>query len=463
MPTFRDLRSAFRSMGAMPRTTEVRVANELRTALAPVIGPRMLNERWMEILPNHGLTTRFDDLVPWLGRECSLGRGPKGSRWGDVPLEITAVLEWWEATGRPSLDEVSWAQAVELGQAWHRAILAGLQYRAPVPRAVGIVAWPDGARIARLTTGIEMDAEGISMGHCLRRVLHYSDDVYRGDIVLVSYRCPRGIPQCTIEIDLQGAAPHVVQLQGPHNGEIPDPDARDRLAWWLVREIGLTVPGQPDGQEGPWPTRRQGGRDHGELSPPWAIRLGLLPSFSRIGMGLGTIPSVLGPLDPLAAASADAQWGSHDAWSAVLHDGYDKGLAWRDAKGWTQAFVDALVEETGVQFAELRRENAAVPRATWRIETRSEHFELTLLSSPTGYEWLGTTPGNPRRGLPWPHSDPLAALIAAGFRGTRESAFNPPEIDVEAVLGRGGASATVIVPRDGVLLPHSMFTNRYQQ
>lgn len=244
-------------MGALPKPPDLRGAIESARVAGPVglrdlrmlrrilhapLGTR-LAAAWPEqsLLPKAGYTTRFDPIVPWLLREISKGaRIDTGLPGVDMPLDVGEVLDWAAATD-PDLDRFNWAQAKHEARLWHQDLTRGHTVGTPVMPAPALATWADGARIERLVTGERLDAEGLSMGHCLRRTLHYWDDARDGEIALLSYRNPRGVPTVTVEIRLTDARPWVVQFQGPGNGPIHDADTRDRMAWWLVRHLGLEV------------------------------------------------------------------------------------------------------------------------------------------------------------------------------------------------------------------------------
>jgi len=256
-----------------PWTRELRA---LRSALAGPLGPS-LDAAWpRDGMPRQGAHTRFDALVPWLLMQYRAGSGPEPTfARVDMPLPLSEVLDWTQAT-HPDLTQWTWRNAEREADAWHRSLMARQGYRAPVPPDIVLTTWADGATLVRLTTPESFDAEGISMGHCLRRTLHYWDDVTRGEMMIASYRDPQGVPQVTFELDLRSRPPHATQVQGPGNGSIPDPLARARLGWWLVQVLGLNVIETKRLEETLYhPVRTD--QPVGGLDPFWAARLDLIP------------------------------------------------------------------------------------------------------------------------------------------------------------------------------------------
>jgi hypothetical protein len=269
MPTtecpFSDLRSAI--LASMRYSLDPKAWNDavkyLRRVLVGPFGYRV-DGFWPrgELLPPSGASTRFDFIVPWLIREIAAGSGPMpGIPSMDTQLDLCKVRDWAEATGMSldMLDQFNWRvdrgkrrSALHEAYAWWAKETAGLFPGAAIGAAADLVQWPDGARIVRLTRPRHFDEEGLAMGHCLRRNLHYYDDVMDGTCVIQSYRDPNGVPRVTWEINIEHQRPGMVQLQGPGNGPIHDPYAADRLAWFLAAHLGMTA---DDGLTGLWAER----------------------------------------------------------------------------------------------------------------------------------------------------------------------------------------------------------------
>ncbi len=240
-----DLRQAVQA-GRAAGATDQHV-RRLWTLLYPAMGDRWLFQWYDQApLPPAGLQTRFDGIATWLlGRLVAGDAVPRAVPVGfDMEMPLGEIADWANAT---DIDPVglTWAEAHEAAWRWWSSEVRHIRPRTPVPEATVLIRWPDGARVDRIQTPHEIDSEGLSMDHCLRRHLHYRDDSDRGDIVLLSYRDPTGIPQATVEVDVTGRddgghpEPRIVQLQGPCNGPISDPEARARLAWLLFRRLGF--------------------------------------------------------------------------------------------------------------------------------------------------------------------------------------------------------------------------------
>lgn len=186
---------------------------------------------------------------------------------------LPMVLDWVEQE-HPDLSRLSFAQAVQAAQAWHRTLGVHTgqtgQARRPVRRQAGdreIRRFPDGATIVSLRTRQSLVDEGESLSHC---VGGYWPRVRDGQTVIWSYRDANGVPQLTLEVD-----PHDLSVRQIHGVDdlIPTPDGMEkdpplfhaalRLCWtWLqvreggldrepedrdeVRDFGLPRPSSPD-------------------------------------------------------------------------------------------------------------------------------------------------------------------------------------------------------------------------
>lgn len=223
----------------------------LRRLLAPalVTGRRSLGHVWPSgELPLRGVFTRFDPLVPWIVERIrdgnEMGRDlPPGV---DAPQDLSYALSFFLAGEVPTritlghIDEgeigyLSTVARAETSPANRELIRPG----SPLSGGQQVVCWPDGAQVVRLLDRRSFTEEGLSMDHCLREHLHYFDDALRGDIVLLSYRDPDGVPLVTVEIDVAGDEPCVVQFQGPRNGDVEDRLCRARMAWLITDHIGV--------------------------------------------------------------------------------------------------------------------------------------------------------------------------------------------------------------------------------
>jgi len=131
-----------------------------------------------------------------------------------------------------------------LQRQWHEQLSKGRFYQQPIPTAVVIMRWPDGATLQRLCTDADFRAEGESMGHCIggqinRRTGRASGKSYyyqrseQGQEASFSYRDPAGVPQATFTIQYTGNEDlpwSLEQIQGPSDDKVTDEDAAARVA-----------------------------------------------------------------------------------------------------------------------------------------------------------------------------------------------------------------------------------------
>lgn len=196
----------------------------------------VLDESW----PPKGLSTRHDFLVPWMIERIRAGEMPESVPVGhDIEQPIAVVRDWVIFRGPGVLKGKTWDRAYRIAKQWYDFVHCKWISGGPIESAMTIIRFDDGAHIDRLTMRDEFTAEGLSMSHCLRSALHYFDDALRGDIVLISYRDPKGIPQVTVELNISGERPRLVQFQGPGNGRVKDPLCRSRMAWFLTRWLEI--------------------------------------------------------------------------------------------------------------------------------------------------------------------------------------------------------------------------------
>jgi len=233
--------------------------------------------RWP--LPRSGIRSRLEPLVPWLGRlldndsnlASRISKGnPRGGRsaedrpedgqpavegpWYpvvDCRSQLGLLADWLEATG-PNLMGMTWDEALAAEHEWHQDFRKSMGYREPVPRALTLVQWPDGAHIDRLVTNSDFKHEGASMGHCIGGQLnaagipsgnsHYYTESLGGDGIVLSYRDHADVPQATVDIGIHGDSDTVAypsrslsvdQVQGPDDSIITDTLAQERLTWFL--------------------------------------------------------------------------------------------------------------------------------------------------------------------------------------------------------------------------------------
>lgn len=176
--------------------------------------------------------------------------------------DITDSMLDWIAAVRPDLSNMTTGEAYNASHAWHARFAQGAAFRGPLRDPTGplIASWPDGARIVQLFTPAEFAAEGMSMGHCVggdqdsRGVVHgdgtYWNDWKEHKLPILSYRGPDGVPQATLQIEVERRPSHrdpepahILQANGPEDGPIRD-DVALRIAAWMER--ALFAPGEAE-------------------------------------------------------------------------------------------------------------------------------------------------------------------------------------------------------------------------
>lgn len=361
-----DLRSAILAVTGPNPASFSKVIGRLRAALENPEG-RALVAGWPRgsLLPNPGYSTPFGGLVGWFLRQsrefqrlCSL---PSGI---DAPHRMNLIRWWWAARGFPDLD--AWSEeAVMIAVMDHQEMLdARWRHRAPVPSATALASWSDGARIDRLDRPRDLDAEGISSEHCLRRSLHYWNEIERGEIVIVSYRDPDGAPQVTTEVDITGPEPVIVQLQGSGNGHVQDPLARERLAWWLVDVLRI---------------------EPFALEPRWAERVGLgheemEKEIEETLLGLERFIEV--DLSDLISLGDDLHYRASAVQDAVLHGQVSerRALVYLDTN--LSVFADGLSAGSQRDIPHLQIEGPDIVKAP----SREQSVELVPMGAT---KWHG--------------------------------------------------------------------------
>jgi len=179
------------------------------------------------------------DAVRWIHRPRMVWNS------NDVLAALTLIEDWAGETGTEFLD-MTWDDAVATATTWHDALI-GRHFQGPVPPALVVVAFPDGATLERLLTKKDFAAEGTSMGHCVGGLLDalgraagesaYWKKSRDGRAALFSYRGADRIPRATLEMDIVplgakawGESLRAAQMHGPHNGEVADILARRRMS-----------------------------------------------------------------------------------------------------------------------------------------------------------------------------------------------------------------------------------------
>lgn len=188
-------------------------------------------------LPRHGLRTPLDFAVDWMGRTI-LAYTSVNAYLGDFGREAEGIRDWVEAV-HPDLLALSFTEAKEASRIWHAQFLSA-GFGAPAPEALVVLRWPDGATLQRLLTKKDFASEGTSMGHCVggvrdeqglaRGESRYFQSSRDGEVAILSYRNPQGVPQATIEVIPRTFV--VIQVQGPKNDPVKDAMVRARLAAW---------------------------------------------------------------------------------------------------------------------------------------------------------------------------------------------------------------------------------------
>ena len=189
-------------------------------------------------------------LIAWLGREAKRTVYPV--------FNAVRLLDWFHAT-HPNLFAYTLEEAIIATDAWHDSLRTASGFRQPVPPALVVVRFPDGAHIDRLVERSQFADEGASMGHCVGGPLR-ADGRPNGDSsywkatrdqenIVYSYRNPEGVPQATVEVapfSLHGVPIQqlvhaslsdlfVQQMQGPEDRAVTDSEAVGRFGWFLSR------------------------------------------------------------------------------------------------------------------------------------------------------------------------------------------------------------------------------------
>lgn len=223
--------------------------------------------------------SRFDPLIPWLGREIARGM----LSWDDRPAApdqhpdaIDAVhaaqnlghLVDWFHDAHPNLMDYALGDAIDEANRWmRRRIQARIDEAADIDHMrredlrlygvtdpVTVASWPDGASIVRLVTPTQLEEEGQRMSHC---VGSYWRNIADGSMAVFSYRDPTGKPRVTLALELptlnanldddaidsgEHLYPETVPIwdfEGFANGVITDPVAAERMMAWLASWEGV--------------------------------------------------------------------------------------------------------------------------------------------------------------------------------------------------------------------------------
>jgi len=374
---------------------------QLRMALAPMMG-RSSSWAWQDELPPAGLVTPVDGIAAWL-----LGRMGQGDRLHpgipgvDMPLELALITHWSNSPGVHLTDDLSFPEALHRAQAWWANQAGWVKPETPLPDAQVLVRFPDGSHIDRLVTPSQFDEEGLSMDHCLRRLLHYWFDHARGEIAIYSYRDRDSVPRGTFEIDLKNPETPIVQFQGPRNGPIHDPDARRRLAWFITQYLGIP-------QE--------------KIARHWLSRMDLATP-ERTSWESWTPVAVEGAL-PLEEALEEVRWGTVEM---VTHP--EDPWVLQDLEDSTEALFRSLEETTAI-----------------RTLTTSAARIWAVRGSPTLLRWVLLIEGS-RVVLVLSTFDDEIAWWAKHYEDLKEALGMPPESD-EADPSEGLAGSSTHLAGD---------------
>jgi hypothetical protein len=206
--------------GDLPTSRRIRFSDEPEHPWYTPIFPwivrvwRVAIDTWADLVPDPAERNR---LFPnFVAHHLHIMSQVQDWVLGHTPAEVLATPPG-EATQR----------AVE----WHRA-LAIREAGAPRPGVV-VARFLDGARIERLLTRAQLDAEGKAMGHCVGT--HHASVTDMKSAVF-SYRNAEGMPMATAEVSLPyrpyGVGAELLDLEGPENGNIGS-GANRRIGRWL--------------------------------------------------------------------------------------------------------------------------------------------------------------------------------------------------------------------------------------
>jgi hypothetical protein len=194
-------------------------------------------ERWY--LPPASAHHPIETMLPWLartiGRNWADGNAALLSLRGDIDL----IVDWYEATN-PDLSGMTLRQALDGQRIWHESFKKNANYRGPVTRGVPVWRWDDGATIERLVTKIQVEQEGLSMGHCVGGKW---SDIREGRLLVFSYRNAKGVPEATLALGwgLSDRADSLgySEVKGPDNRRAPS-TAGPRMLRFMVEALGIT-------------------------------------------------------------------------------------------------------------------------------------------------------------------------------------------------------------------------------
>jgi hypothetical protein len=236
---------------------------------------RAAPEKWA--LPPAGAHHPIETMLPWLARTIAREWADGNAALLSLRRDIDPLMDWYEATS-PDLSGMTLRQALDGQRIWHESFKKNANHRGPVTRGVPIWRWADGATIERLVTKIQVEQEGLSMGHCVGGKW---SDVREGRLLVFSYRNAKGVPEATLALDwgLSDRADSFgySEVKGPDNRRAPSP-AGPRMLRFMVEALGIT--GDDTGDAGAY------------LSPPGRLALppALLSAVDAF-VGQGKLPT----------------------------------------------------------------------------------------------------------------------------------------------------------------------------
>lgn len=168
-----------------------------------------------------GAYYELDFLLPWVAQQLlDDGTGPSPALLCQELLD-EGVFDYLEDERPADLMQLSPEGLMDRADAWHERFRSSGEGTVAEP-GLAVFRWPDGWRVDRLVTKLQLDDEGRSMSHC---VGGYWPQARDGEVTILSARDPEGIPRVTAEVTRDG---YVVQVMGVDNGPPPN-EAAERI------------------------------------------------------------------------------------------------------------------------------------------------------------------------------------------------------------------------------------------
>lgn len=187
-------------------------------------------------LPQVGVRSDYEPLVPWLAREIGhwLGRSEirraiesgfplnqvTGLLHGRDPHDFEELIDWFEAES-PNLFALTIDDAFAASQAWHEKFAKTQEFGHRAIDGIEVARWGDIYVLDRLVTPDQLTSEGVSMGHCVGR---YWPNVRDGRSIILSVREMYGIPVGTLELTVDRNGYAIVQFMGPRDVPVSRPE-----------------------------------------------------------------------------------------------------------------------------------------------------------------------------------------------------------------------------------------------